>query len=104
MEIDEIFNDSEPGLATEFDDLHMSSINEEDEEKHIASPTIQKKRAPRKWRQSGFNLKDLKFCDRASGVNKEFEVNGNKLSDYFKAFFDNELMEIIIKETNNYQQ
>lgn len=104
MEIDEIFDDSESDLATEFDDLHMSSTSEEDEEKDIASPTIRKKRAPRKWSQCGFKLKDLKFSDKASGVNEEFEIEGNNPSDYFKAFFDNELMEIIVEETNNYQQ
>ncbi|CAF1521677.1 unnamed protein product [Adineta ricciae] len=104
MEIDEIFNDSGSELATEFDDLHMSSTNEEDEEMDIASPTIRKKHAPRKWRQYGFDLKDLKFSDRASGVNEEFEIEGNNPSDYFKAFFDDELMEIIVEETNNYQQ
>ena len=39
-----------------------------------------------------------------SGVNAKFEIEGNKPSDYFRAFFDDELMQKIVEENNNYQQ
>ena len=46
----------------------------------------------------------MKFSDRASEINAESEIEGNKASDYFRAFFDGELMRKIVGETNNYQQ
>jgi hypothetical protein len=85
--------------------LDLSSTeDEEDEESDIPAPNTRKRHAPRKWRLSGFDPKDLVFSDRMSGLRKEFEIGGNKPSDYFRAFFDNELMQKIVEETNNYQQ
>ncbi len=81
-----------------------STEDEEDEESDIPAPNTRKRHAPRKWRLSGFDPKDLVFSDRMSGLRKEFEIGGNKPSDYFRAFFDNELMQKIVEETNNYQQ
>ncbi len=105
MEIGEILIDSESELEREFDDLDLYSMDdEEDEENNNSAPSTRKRHAPRKWRSSGFDPKDLKFSDRASGVREEFEVRGNKPSDYFRAFFYNELMQKIVEETNNYQQ
>ena len=63
-----------------------------------------KRHAPRQWRLSGFAPKHLKFSDRTSGINPQFEIKGNKASNYFRAFFENELMQKIVRETNNYQQ
>ncbi|CAF0752009.1 unnamed protein product [Didymodactylos carnosus] len=105
MEIDEILRDSESELEESFDDLDLYSMDdEEDEENNNLAPSTQKRYASRKWRSSGFDPKILKFSDRASEVSEEFETGGNKPSDYFQAFFDNELMQKIVKETNNYQQ
>jgi hypothetical protein len=104
MEIDETFNDSESGLETDFEDLNLSSTDEENEENNISAPSARKRHDPRKWRPSGFDPKDLEFFDGASGISEEFEVEGNKPADYFRAFFDNELMQKIVEETNNYQQ
>ena len=103
MEIDEILSDSVLELETEFDDLDLSSTDdEEDEESDIPAPNTRKRHAPRKWRLSGFDPKDLVFSDRMSGLRKEFEIGGKKPSDYFRAFFDNEIMQKIVEETNNY--
>lgn len=105
MEIDEILNDSKSGLETEFYDLNLfSTDDEEDDENNISAPNSPKIHAPRKWRSSGFDPKDLVFSDRASGVSEDFEIAGNKPSDYFRAFFDNELMQEIVEKTNKYQQ
>ena len=65
---------------------------------------IQKRHAPRKWRASGFHPKDSTFSGRTAGVNAKFEIEGNKPSDYFRVFFDDELMQKIVEETSNYQQ
>ena len=35
---------------------------------------------------------------------EKFKIGGNKSCDYFRAFFDDELMQKIVEETNNYQQ
>ena len=105
MELEEILSDSESGLESEFDNLDLSSTDdEEDEENNIPAPNTQKRHAPRKWRSSGFVPKDLGFSDKVSGVKEKFKIGGNKPSDYFRAFFDNELMQKIVEETNNYQQ
>ena len=105
MELDEILGDSESGLESEFDDLDLSSTDGQgDKEDNIPAPDNRKTHAPRKWRTSGLHPKDLTFSGRASGVNAEFESEGNKPSDYFRAFFDDELMQKIVEETNNYQQ
>ena len=91
---------SDSEFEAEFDDLDLSSTNdEEDEESDIPAPNTRKRHAPRKWHLSGFDPKDLLFSHRMSRLRKEFEIGANKPSDYFRAFFDNELVE----ETNNYQ-
>lgn len=104
MEIAETFKDSESGLETDFEDLNLSSTDEDNEENDISAPSARKRHDPRKWRPFGFDPKDLEFFDRASGISEEFKVEGNKPADYFRAFFDNELMQKIIEETKNYQQ
>ena len=105
MKFDEISSDSESGLESEFDSLNLSSTDDQDdEESNIPAPNTRKRYAPRKWRSSGFDPKSLRFSSRAPGVRGEFEVEENKPSDYFRVFFDNELMQKIVEETNNYQQ
>ena len=83
-----------------------STDDEEDDEYEDDSSTsrARKRHASRKWRLSGFDSKLLKFFDRASGINAEFEIEGNEASDYFRAFFDDELMRKIVGDANNYQQ
>ena len=59
MELEKVLSDSESGLESEFDDLDLSSTDdEEDEENNIPAPNTQKRHAPRKWRSSGFIPKD----------------------------------------------
>ena len=74
--------------------------DEEDEENNIPASNTQKRHAPRKCRSSSFVLKDLEFSDKASGVNEKFKIGGN----IPLTIFDNELMQKIVEETNNYQQ
>ena len=82
----------------------MPSTDEEDEETYISATNVRKRRVPRKWYPSDFGPNKLTFFDRASGVNKEFEIGANKPSDYCRAFFDNEIMKKLVEETNIYQQ
>jgi hypothetical protein len=97
MEFDEILSDSESGLESEFDDFDLSSTDDQaDEENNVPAPNTRKRHAPRKWRSSGFDPKDLEFSDKASGVNAKLKIGGNQPSDYFRAFFDNELMQKIV--------
>jgi hypothetical protein len=105
MEIEEILSDSESELESVFDDLDLYSIDDDDdEENNNSASSAQKRHAPRKWRSFGFDPENLKFSDKASGISEEFEIGGNKPSDYFRAFFDDELMQTIVDETNKYQQ
>ena len=105
MEIEEILCDSESELERVFDDLDLySTDDEDDDENNNSALSTRKRHAPRKWRSSRFDPKDLKFSDKASGISKEFEIGGNRQSDYFRAFFDNELMQTIVDETNKYQR
>ena len=105
MKLDEILSDSESGLESEFDDLDLFSTDgQEDEKDNIPAPNNRKRHAPRKCRASGFHPKDLTFSGRTSGVNTKFGIEGNNPSEYFRAFFDDELMQKIVEETNNYQQ
>lgn len=108
MDIERISSDSDSELEKEFDDLDLCSTEEEDDddgfEDDISAPGARKKHAPRQWRFSGFAPMHIKFFDRTSGINAEFEIEGNKASDCFRAFFDSKLMDKIVEETNNYQQ
>ena len=105
MEVDESLSDSESELEAEFDYLDLSSTDdEEDEENDIPAQNTRKRHAPRKWCLSDFDPKDLEFFNRISGLRKGFEIRENKPSHYFRAFFDNELMQKIVQETDNYQQ
>ena len=84
--------------------LYSTDYEGDDEYEDDSSTSRARKRhAPRKWRSSGFDPKHLKFSHRALENNAEFEIEGNKASDYFRAFFDDELMRKIVGETNNYQ-
>ena len=61
MELEEVLSDSELELESEFDDLDLSSMDdEEDEENNIPTPNAQKGHAPRKWRSSTQADKNLK--------------------------------------------
>lgn len=99
MDTERISSDSDSELEKEFDDLDLYSTAEEKDddeyEDDIKAPHPLKRHAPRQVHFSGFAPKHLKFSDRASGI---------KASNYFRAFFDNELIGKIVEENNNYQQ
>jgi hypothetical protein len=86
--------------------MNLSSMDDEEDEEEddIPAPNPRKRHVPRKWRTSNFDPEVLEFSSRTSGINKKFKIEGTKPSDYFRAFFDNELLQKIVEETNNYQQ
>ena len=87
MELEEILGDSESGLESEFDDLDLSSTDdEEDEENNIPAPNTQKRYVARKWCSSGFVPKDLDFPikhQRSTKNSKSEEANHLTIFEHF---------------------
>lgn len=105
MEIEELFSDSESEIERVSDDLDLYSTDDEDDDRNNNSaPSARQRHASRKWNSSRSSPKNLTVSDKASGISEEFEIGGNRPSDYFRAFFAKELMQTGVDETSKYQR
>ncbi len=101
-EISEILADSNSDLDTEVCSCSDDSTSNSDIEQETKS-SKKKKREFLKWKSGRFVPKSLYFNNEDAGIPSDLCLGKDPL-DYFELFFDQNIMEYIVEETNRYQQ
>lgn len=99
----ETYTDSD-GSTTDSDDSMADSNDSiaDSNEKAQEPPPKKKRREFLNWKSERFIPKSFYFNNTNAGISSGLQL-GNDPIDYFELFFDQKIMEYIVKETNRYQ-
>ncbi|GLV42905.1 hypothetical protein CBL_08542 [Carabus blaptoides fortunei] len=105
-EVDNLFIESEDeDLIEDIDDvvLHLNSSSDEDtdsEQEPQSSTAKCRRKEERKWEDGDFTPQIHPFNNSSSGIQQGYQMETEL--DYFKLFFNTDVMNIIVLETNRY--